>query len=93
MTPTATIKARRLTGGAVITITRADGRVHHYRVGLRRYRRMADILMMVKGSSGWAGAADFQLVCAGWSALPTHVGAWSVTTSALARRNTGARYD
>ena len=54
MNPVATIKARRLTGGAVITVTRADGRSRQYRVGLRRYNRLADILAVTKGTSGWA---------------------------------------
>ncbi|MGQ0711006.1 MAG: hypothetical protein ACT4NV_14815 [Rhodoferax sp.] len=38
------IKAYRVPGGAVVTVCRADGRVHRHRVGLRRYNRLADTL-------------------------------------------------
>lgn len=40
----ATIKARRITGGAIVTITRSDGRIHRHKVGLRRYNRLRDTL-------------------------------------------------
>jgi hypothetical protein len=52
MNAAAQIKARRITGGATIRITRADGREHRYRVGLRRYRRLADILGVSRNVSG-----------------------------------------
>lgn len=53
MNPVATIKARRRTGGAVITVTRADGRVHCHRVGLRRYNRLADMLASMLNGTGF----------------------------------------
>jgi hypothetical protein len=59
MTPVATLKARRLTGGAVITVTRADGRVHCHRVGLRRYNRLADVLAALPGTGGAFGKNGF----------------------------------
>lgn len=47
-----TIKARRITGGAIVTITRADGRVHRHRIGLRRYHRLLDTLTVHRGLYG-----------------------------------------
>ena len=54
-----TIKARRITGGAIVTVSRADGRTHRHRVGLRRYSRLADILATVHGASGWTMRSGF----------------------------------
>lgn len=44
-----TIKARRVKGGAVVTVQRADGRTHRYQVGLRRYRVLRGILTVHDG--------------------------------------------
>jgi hypothetical protein len=46
------IKARRVPGGAVVTVIRADGRMHRHRVGLRRYNRLADTLVSHFGLYG-----------------------------------------
>lgn len=47
-----TIKARRVSGGAVVTVERSDGRVRRYRVGLRRYNRLHDTLVCHFGLHG-----------------------------------------
>ncbi|MDR1424281.1 MAG: hypothetical protein LBI92_06750 [Azoarcus sp.] len=52
MSIVANIKARRITGGAVVTVTRLDGRRHRYRVGLRRYNRLRDMLNVHLGTYG-----------------------------------------
>ncbi|QBP09830.1 hypothetical protein [Cupriavidus metallidurans] len=46
------IKARRITGGAIVTVERADGRCHRYRVSLRRYNRLKDTLVVHHGTGG-----------------------------------------
>jgi hypothetical protein len=48
----AKIYARRVPNGAVVTVRRADGRKHSYRVGLRRYHRLCDTLNVHLGASG-----------------------------------------
>jgi hypothetical protein len=47
----ATLRARRVTGGAV---QRAEGRRHRYRVGLKRYHRLHDVLLIPRGIAGAA---------------------------------------
>ncbi len=44
-----TIKARRVSGGAVVTVARADGRIHRYQVGLCRYRALRGALTVHDG--------------------------------------------
>lgn len=57
----ASIKARRVTGGAIVTVQRADGRLHRYRVSLRRYNRLRDILVCHRGvGSGWFLRSGFE---------------------------------
>ena len=55
----ATISARRITGGAIVTVTRGD-HVRRYRVGLRRYNRLADILTCHLGT--WGGVFTTQKI-------------------------------
>ncbi|MBK1683416.1 hypothetical protein [Rhodoferax fermentans] len=47
-----TIKARRVTGGAVVTVVRADGRTHRHQVSLRRYRALRGALTVHDGLAG-----------------------------------------
>jgi len=54
MTATAlqdTIKARRVSGGAVVTVARADGRTHRHQVSLRRYRALRGALTVHEGGN------------------------------------------
>jgi hypothetical protein len=46
------IHARRTPDGATVTVQRADGRKHSYRVSLRRYHRLCDVLNVHLGTSG-----------------------------------------
>ena len=48
------IRARRVKGGAVVTVSRADGRVHRHNVSLRRYNRLCDTLVVHHGVAGGA---------------------------------------
>lgn len=51
-TEAATIHARRITGGAIVTVTRPDGRVRRHHVGLRRFNRLADTLVAHRAVAG-----------------------------------------
>jgi hypothetical protein len=46
------IRAYRISGGAIVSVTRADGRLHRHRVGLRRYNRLIDTLVSHLGVCG-----------------------------------------
>ena len=50
----AEIKARRITGGAIVRVMR-NGYEHSYRVSLRRYNRLADTLVAHLGTAGSNG--------------------------------------
>ncbi|MDR1351468.1 MAG: hypothetical protein LBJ59_11980 [Zoogloeaceae bacterium] len=52
MSVIANVMGRRITGGAVVTIIRSDGRKRRYRVGLRRYNRLRDVLAAHLGTCG-----------------------------------------
>lgn len=64
-TPThvqATIKARRVPGGAVVRVIRSDGRDHRHQVGLRRYRALHATLVAHGGTSGgWFTRNGFEV--------------------------------
>lgn len=47
-----TIKARRVTGGAIVTVARADGRTHRHQVSLRRYKALRGTLTVHQGLAG-----------------------------------------
>lgn len=52
MTALDAVKARRISGGAVVTVCRTDGRMHRYQVSLRRYKRLRDTLTVHLGLAG-----------------------------------------
>lgn len=57
----ATIKARRVRGGAVVRVVRDDGRENSYRVGLRRYRALNATLVAHDGTlGGWFTSNGFE---------------------------------
>jgi hypothetical protein len=54
-----TIKARRVTGGAVVTVQR-NGYTHCYRVSLRRYNRLQDTLVVHPGAGSSFARSGFE---------------------------------
>lgn len=61
MTTYATAKAYRIKGGAIVTITRADGTTRRHKVTNRRFQWLRSLFGLA-ADRGWFGSSGFDCV-------------------------------
>lgn len=62
--PYATVKAYRVSGGAIVTVTRGD-RSRRYRVSNYRFRWLRSVFSLCQGGNGFYGNTQFHCTVVG----------------------------